>query len=482
MQLTFEKSRPGAQADYFPASPADEAAAVAAAVPAELRRKSTPYLPELGELEVIRHVQELLDRQIGIDSNFYPLGSCTMKYNPRVNETVARDPNFAEIHPFAPDDCAQGWLRVLYELQGQLCEIAGMDAFSLNTMAGAQGELIGLMLIKAYLKKTGQEHRDEIICPDAAHGTNPASAALVGFKVLSVKTAENGGIDIEALKKVITPKTAGLMLTNPSTLGLFETTIRQVAEIIHAAGGQLYYDGANLNAICGRFRPGDMGFDVVHLNLHKTMSTPHGGGGPGAGPVGVKKHLAPFLPVPYPTLENNVYRLSDARPDSVGRVGAFLGNAGILLRAYTYIKHHGRDGLPRNADFAVLNARYVAKKLSKTFPQPYAAPCMHEMVLQPSDAMLEKGVHTINVAKRLLDFGIHPPTIYFPLIVKEAIMIEPTETESLAVLNRFVTVMETIAKEALEDPQKVIDAPHTTPVKRVDETAAARNCNLCACG
>jgi len=431
----------------------------------------------------VRHVLALCKRQVGIDSTFYPLGSCTMKYNPKINEAVARDPNFAGMHPLQPDATAQGTLELMYDLERGLSDITGMDEVTLNGLAGAHGEMIGIMLIKAYHESRGDTKRRKVLVPTAAHGTNPASAAMCGYDVVAVAGTEAGEVDLKSLEAALGDDVAALMLTNPNTLGLFETQIKTIQKMVHDAGGLLYYDGANLNAILGVARPGDMGFDVVHLNLHKTFSTPHGGGGPGAGPVGVKERLRPFLPVPFVKKDGETYSLSSDKPKSIGRVGSFQGNANVLVRAFTYMRHHGRDGLPEVGKNAVFNAAYVLSRLQKTYKRPLASPCMHEFILQPTEEMLAKGVRTLHIAKRLIDYGYHPPTIYFPLVVKEALMIEPTETESKATLDGFCEAMEKIAKEAIETPELVINAPHTAPVGKVDETKAAKDLDLrfCAC-
>ena len=494
MELIFEKSREGKNENYFPVANPDGARPVAQVIPVGLMRKVHSDLPDVSELEFVRHILALCRRQVGIDSTFYPLGSCTMKYNPKVNELAARLPGFAALHPLAPAVTAQGTLELMYELERGLSEITGMDEVTLNPLAGAHGELTGILLIKAYHDARGDKKRTKVLVPTAAHGTNPASAAMCGYEVVAVQGTPDGLVDVASLDKALDDGVAALMLTNPNTLGLFETEIRTIQKKVHDAGGLLYYDGANLNAILGVARPGDMGFDVVHLNLHKTFSTPHGGGGPGAGPVGVKERLRPFLPVPYVKRRNTpaplgsnkaqaAFELAYDRPQSIGRVGSFQGNANVLVRAYTYMRHHGRDGLPQVGKNAVLNAAYVFQRLAKTYRRPLAAPCMHEFILQPTEEMLAKGVRTLHIAKRLIDYGYHPPTIYFPLVVKEAIMIEPTETESRATLDKFCEAMEKIAKEAIETPELVINAPHTTPVGRVDETKAAKDLDLrfCAC-
>ena len=482
MELIFEKSTKGRVPQYYPEENPDGARTVSQVIPSGFMRSAPPDLPEVSELEFVRHVLALSRRQVGIDSTFYPLGSCTMKYNPKINEAVARDPGFAGMHPLQPDNTAQGTLEVMHELERGLSQITGMDEVTLNGLAGAHGELIGIMLIKAYHDARGDKKRTKVLVPTAAHGTNPASAALCGYEVVAIPGTEEGEVDIAGLEAALDDTVAALMLTNPNTLGLFETQIRVIQKKVHDAGGLLYYDGANLNAILGVARPGDMGFDVVHLNLHKTFSTPHGGGGPGSGPVGVKERLRPFLPVPFVKKTGDTYELSDDKPQTIGRVSSFQGNANILVRAYTYMRIYGRDGLPEVGKHAVLNAAYLFQRLAKTYRRPLKSPCMHEFILQPTEAMLEKGVRTLHIAKRLIDFGYHPPTIYFPLVVKEAIMIEPTETESKATLDKFCEAMEQIAKEALETPELVINAPHTSPVGKVDETKAAKDLDLRFCG
>ena len=483
MELIFEKSHKGRSDCYYPVKNPEGVRPVSQSIPSGFLRTAPPDLPEISELEFVRHILALCRRQVGIDSTFYPLGSCTMKYNPKINEAVARDPGFAAMHPLQPASTAQGTLEVCYELERGLSHITGMDEVTLSPMAGAHGELAGIMLIKAYHDARGDKKRTKVLVPTAAHGTNPASAALCGYEVVSIPGTEDGEVDIEGLEKALDDTTAALMLTNPNTLGLFETKIRVIQKKVHDAGGLLYYDGANLNAILGVARPGDMGFDVVHLNLHKTFSTPHGGGGPGAGPVGVKERLRPFLPVPFiKKAGEDKFELSYDRPQTIGRVSTFQGNANVLVRAYTYMRHYGGDGLPEVGKNAVLNAAYVFQRLAKTYRRPLKSPCMHEFILQPTEEMLAKGVRTLHIAKRLIDYGYHPPTIYFPLVVKEALMIEPTETESKATLDKFCEAMEQIAKEAIETPELVINAPHTSPVGKVDETKAAKDLDLRFCG
>ncbi len=470
--LIFEMSKPGRVAYSLPALDVPELDILSEL--GDFLREKPAEFPEVSELELVRHYTELSKRNHGVDSGFYPLGSCTMKYNPKINEDIARLSGFTNIHPYQPEETLQGALELLYNLQEELAEITGMDKVTLQPAAGAHGEWTGLMLIKAYHESRG-EKRTKVIVPDTAHGTNPASATIAGFEPITVKSNERGMVDLEALKKVVSNDTAALMLTNPNTLGLFDENIIQIAEIVHNAGGLVYYDGANANAILGIARPGDMGFDVVHLNLHKTFATPHGGGGPGAGPVGVKKELIPFLPKPM--VEKNVngkYYLDYDIPQSIGMVKAYYGNFGILVRAYTYIRTMGPEGLRKVSEDAVLNANYMMSKLKDYFDLPYEKYCKHEFVLS-GKRQKKYGVRTLDMAKRLLDFGFHPPTIYFPLIVEECIMIEPTETESKETLDNFIDVMIQIAKEAEESPEKVLEAPHSTVVGRLDEVTAARN-------
>jgi glycine dehydrogenase subunit 2 len=437
-------------------------------------REAPPRLPELSELDVVRHYTALSTRNHGVDSSFYPLGSCTMKYNPKRNEKMARLAGFANIHPYQPESTVQGALELMYQLQLDLAEITGMDAVSLQPAAGAQGEWTGLMMISAYHRDRG-ETRDKVIVPDSAHGTNPASVTMAGLKAITIPSNEDGSVNLDALRQVVGPDTAALMLTNPSTLGLFEEQILEIADIVHQAGGLLYYDGANANAILGYARPGDMGFDVVHLNLHKTFSTPHGGGGPGSGPVGVKAILEPYLPKPtVEKKEDGSFHLNWDRPKSIGKVKGFYGNFGVLVRAYAYIRTMGPDGLKLVSESAVLAANYLMRRLQVAYDLPYDRVCKHEFVLS-GKRQKKLGVKTLDIAKRLLDFGVHPPTIYFPLIVEECLMIEPTECESLETLNEFADIMLQIAREVEENPEYVKSAPHRTVVGRLDETTAARN-------
>ncbi|MGG6311989.1 aminomethyl-transferring glycine dehydrogenase subunit GcvPB [Paenibacillus macerans] len=494
--LIFERSRPG-RIGYslpecdVPAVPAGEL------VPQEMLRADGLAFPEVYEVDVIRHYTALSRRNFGVDNGFYPLGSCTMKYNPKINEDVARYPGLAKIHPYQPEESLQGALELMYRLQQDLAGITGMDEVTLQPAAGAHGEWTGLMMIRAYHESRGDK-RTKVIVPDSSHGTNPASASVAGFETVTLPSTARGMVDLDALRAAVGDDTAALMLTNPNTLGLFEEQIGQIADIVHAAGGLLYYDGANSNAIMGITRPGDMGFDVVHLNLHKTMSTPHGGGGPGAGPVGVKKLLAPFLPQPTVVKnESGKYAIRGSRAEgstdragdgdggtsrSIGRVKAYYGNFGILVRAYAYIRTLGPEGLRQVSENAVLNANYMMKRLAPYFEMPYPDVCKHEFVMSGS-GLAKYGIRTLDVAKRLLDFGYHPPTIYFPLNVEECIMIEPTETESKETLDGFIDVMIAIAKEAETNPEILLNAPYTTPVTRLDETGAARKPVLnCACG
>ncbi|MDF2674646.1 MAG: hypothetical protein K0R09_2914 [Clostridiales bacterium] len=437
-------------------------------------REVEAELPEVSEVDVVRHFTLLSNKNYGVDTGFYPLGSCTMKYNPKINEDMASLPKFTGLHPYQPVATAQGALELMYGLGEMLSEISGMDKVTLQPAAGAHGELTGLMIIKAYHQNRGDLKRTKIIVPDSAHGTNPASASVAGFDIVEVTSDENGAVDIESLKAVLNHEIAGLMLTNPSTLGLFEKNIKEIAKLVHEAGGLLYYDGANMNAIMGITRPGDMGFDVVHLNLHKTFSTPHGGGGPGSGPVGVKKNLVPFLPVPIVEKQGENYTLNYDKPLSIGKIKGFYGNFGVLVRAYTYILTMGAEGLKKASELAVLNANYMKNKLKDYYYLPIDEVCKHEFVLGGLGQGLQE-VSTLDIAKRLLDYGYHPPTIYFPLIVDGAIMIEPTETESKETLDGFIDAMIKISKEAKETPELVKSAPHNTIVRRLDEVKAARN-------
>ncbi|CAN7210592.1 aminomethyl-transferring glycine dehydrogenase subunit GcvPB [Peribacillus frigoritolerans] len=442
-------------------------------LPADYIREEEAGLPEVSELDIMRHYTALSKRNHGVDSGFYPLGSCTMKYNPKINENVARFNGFAHIHPYQDPATVQGALGLLFDLQEHLTEITGMDQVTLQPAAGAHGEWTGLMMIRAFHEANGDTERTKVIVPDSAHGTNPASATVAGLETITVKSDENGLVDLEDLKRVVGPDTAALMLTNPNTLGLFEENILEMAQLVHDAGGKLYYDGANLNAVLSKARPGDMGFDVVHLNLHKTFTGPHGGGGPGSGPVGVKSDLIPYLPKPLIVKQGEQFVLDYDRPQSIGRVKPYYGNFGINVRAYTYIRSMGPDGLKAVTENAVINANYMMRKLEPYFDLPYNRHCKHEFVLS-GRRQKKLGVRTLDIAKRLLDFGYHPPTIYFPLNVEEGMMIEPTETESKETLDAFIDAMIQIAKEAEETPEIVQEAPHTTVIKRLDETLAAR--------
>jgi glycine dehydrogenase subunit 2 len=434
-------------------------------------------LPEVNELEVVRHFIRLSQQNYAIDVGFYPLGSCTMKYNPKINEEVVRLPGLAELHPAQLDEECQGALELLYRLERLLCEIAGMDRATLQPAAGAQGEMTGLLIARAYFRHRGEIGRDVVIVPDSSHGTNPATASRCGFRTISIASNERGRVDLAALRAVVDSHTAVLMLTNPNTLGLFEDEIAEIAQVVHAAGGLLYCDGANMNAILGRARPGDMGFDLMHFNLHKTFSTPHGGGGPGAGPVAVKQFLAEYLPYPLVERVGEKYRRRYRLPLSIGKVHAWMGNFGILARAYAYICTNGAEGLREISDVAVLNANYLASLLADRYQFDNGTRCMHEFVLS-ARRQKERGVSALDIGKRLMDYGFYPPTVYFPLIVKEAMMIEPTETETPETLERFAAAMNQIDEQSREHPEVVRSAPHFTPVGRLDETAAARRPDL----
>lgn len=469
--LIFEISKDGRCALDLPKCDVPEEN-ITSLIPQEFLREKAAALPEVSQLDLMRHYTELSERNFGVDSGFYPLGSCTMKYNPKVNEDVCRYPGFALLHPLQDTETVQGALELLYDMEQYLAEISGMDGVTMQPVAGAHGELTGLKLIRAYHRHRG-EVRTKVIVPDSAHGTNPASAAVCGLEIVEIKSNEDGSINLEALQAAVGPDTAALMLTNPSTLGLFETQIADIASIVHEAGGLLYYDGANANAIMGIVRPGDMGFDVVHFNLHKTFATPHGGGGPGSGPVGVKKSLVPFLPAPIVTFDGSKYELDHDRPLSIGKVHSFYGNFGVIVRAYAYIRALGPDGLRQASQDAVLNANYCLHELREKYYAPFTRFCMHECIVT-SKEQTQYGIRTLDIAKRLLDYGYHPPTIYFPMIVEEALMIEPTDTESKETLDSFIAVMKKIAEEAEVDATQIKSAPHTTVVGRLDETMAAR--------
>ncbi len=473
--LIFEKGSPGRRG--FVAPPADvPERALAEMFPAAHLRSNPPALPEAAEIDVVRHYTKLSHENYGVDQGFYPLGSCTMKYNPKINEEMSRLPGFSALHPLRPEKTVQGALRLMFELESLLKEISGMARVSLQPAAGAQGELVGMLIVRAYHKARGKARRTVII-PDSAHGTNPASATLAGYAVRQVRSTPDGLIDVDELRQAADDDTAALMLTNPNTLGLFEREIAEIARVIHAVGGLLYLDGANMNALLGRIRPGDMGFDIVHFNLHKTFSTPHGGGGPGAGSVGVTEELAPFLPSPTVEKGGDGYYWDDKRPQSIGRVHAFNGNFGILVRAYTYIRALGRDGLRHVSENAILGANYVRKRLEPYYPIPHNRVCMHEFVIS-AKPFREKGIHAWDIAKRLIDYGIYPPTVSFPNIVDEAIMIETPETESKEVLDLFCDAMIAIRREIDESPQLVKNAPSTRQISRLDEVRAARQPDL----
>lgn len=480
--LIFEKGAPGRRATTLPSmdvptEPLDQL------IPTGMLREEPAPLPEVSEIEVVRHYTHLSQRNFGVDTGFYPLGSCTMKYNPKVNEDMAGLPGFAHIHPLQPDSTVQGAIQLVYELEQYLAEIAGMTRVTLQPSAGAHGELTGLMLIKAHHQSRGEGERNLVLIPDNAHGTNPASATLSDYKAVEVETdPATGGIKMEHLKKLLEsygPQIAAIMMTNPNTLGLFDANILEIARQVHAVGGQLYYDGANANAVLGITRPGDMGFDVVHFNLHKTCSTPHGGGGPGAGPIGVKEHLVPFLPGPLPARdERGSYYWQGVGPQSIGKVRANKGNFGVLVRAYTYIRSNGPDGLRHVSESAILNANYLKHEMASDYEIAYPLMCQHEFVATARRQKEEHGVTATDIAKRLLDFGMYAPTVYFPLIVPEAMMIEPTETETRETLDSFAQVMRQIAQEARTAPDVVKNAPHTTVIGRLDQALAARKPNL----
>ncbi|MBA2255334.1 MAG: aminomethyl-transferring glycine dehydrogenase subunit GcvPB [Chloroflexi bacterium] len=474
-----ELSRPGRGEGKIPHAPAN----ALDGIPEAYRRASPPALPELNEPEVIRHFVNLSHLNYAVDTGFYPLGSCTMKFNPKLNEWAARLRGFAALHPLAPDELAQGTLQLLHELERMLAEISGMAAVSLQPAAGAHGELTGILMVRAYHRSRGDLERTEVIVPDSSHGTNPATASMAGFRTVTVASNALGGVDLDALRAALGPRTAAVMLTNPSTLGLFESQIVELLDAVHAVGALAYMDGANLNAVLGKFKPGRAGFDVMHFNVHKTFSTPHGGGGPGAGPVGVGQRLAPFLPGPRvirDDVPDGLYRLErpGERPSSIGRVRAYQGNVGILVRAYAYLRAHGAAGLLEVTEDAVLAANYLRKRIAGVYEIPYDRICKHEFVATARPLKAASGVRTLDVAKRLIDYGFHPPTIYFPLIVDEALLIEPTETESLETLDAFADALLAIAEEAKRDPATVKAAPHTAPVRRLDEATAARQPDL----
>ncbi len=475
MELLFEKSVDGQTAVKLPESDVPETA-VGGSVPAELLAEQSPPLPELCEREVARHFTKLAQRMMSVDGNFYPLGSCTMKYNPKINEWAAGLEGFASLHPYQSPEDLQGAMELMYRLRKFLEEISGLAEVSLHPAAGAQGEMTSIMVVRAYYKDR-KDDRDRVLIPDSAHGTNPASCALCGEHVTVIKSTAEGLVDLKDLAEKVDEKTAAMMITNPNTLGLFDKNIAEIAKILHDHGAQLYLDGANMNAIVGQARPGDFGVDIMHFNLHKTFSTPHGCGGPGAGPIAVAKHLSPYLPVPQVELVNGKYIWDTERPKTIGKIRTFYGQFGILVRAYTYIRSLGPQGLKNVSDKAVLAANYLAKKLQTHYSLPYALPCMHEFVIS-ADRQKARGVRALDIAKRLIDYGVHPPTMYFPMIVPECIMVEPTETETKATLDSFVEVLRKIADEVISQPDLLHHAPWTTPVRRVDEVKAAREPDL----
>src|SRR6056297_584809 len=439
-------------------------------------RNEAPDLPEVSEVDVVRHYTSLSEMNYGVDSGIYPLGSCTMKYNPKINEDIARLSKLTQLHPYQSEQDVQGSLDILFNLKDYLAEISGMDNVTLQSASGADGELTGVLIIRKYFEDKNED-RKKVIVPDSAHGTNPASAVMAGFDVVEIESNEEGMVDVNILKEEVDDNTAALMLTNPNTLGIFEKDISQIADIVHEAGGLLYYDGANMNAVLGYARPGDMDFDVMHFNLHKTFSTPHGGGGPGSGPVGVKEFLEPFLPTPVLKENEGEFYWDRDRPKSIGKIHAFHGNYGVMIRAFSYIRSLGKEGLKKTTENAVLNANYMKTKLRDDFELPYDESSLHEFVLSGSKQK-EKGASTENIAKRLLDYGQYAPTIYFPLVVKEALMIEPTETENVDTLNRFIETLKKISEEIEKNPELVKNAPHNTSVRKLDEVKAARQPNL----
>ena len=470
----FEKGKTGRKTLYVAAQ--EQQPSLFDQLPVGARRRRPPALPEVTEGEVVRHYTNLARKNWGVDVGFYPLGSCTMKYNPRLPEAIAAWPEFCAAHPLRPVRAAQGWLRVLHDTERMLSELCGMARFTLQPAAGAQGELCGMLMVRRYHAERG-DPRNVVIVPDSAHGTNPATAALAGFDVVTCPSSPSGLVDLDKLRRLLSDKVAAIMLTNPNTLGLFERDIQEICRLVHEAGGMAYYDGANFNALVGRFRPGEMGFDVVHLNLHKTFGTPHGGGGPGSGPVGVVDKLEPFLPTPLVRKGPDGFEIDDNRPHTIGRLNAFGGNALIVLRAYVYLRLLGTSGLRDVSGAAVLAANYLKHRLTTSYQPSHPGPCMHEFVLTATQQKAD-GVRALDIAKRLIDLGFHPPTIYFPLTVPEALMIEPTETETLETLDAFAEAMLQIAREAEESPHLLHAAPQSTPVGRLDEVAAAKALDL----
>ncbi len=468
-QLIFEKSQEGRKGYTLPKSPIKEYE-----LEDKYKRGDCPQLPEVSEFDVVRHYTNVSFKNHGIEKGFYPLGSCTMKYNPKINLEVSSHENFTSLHPYQPVETVQGVLKIYYETQKMLSEISGLSKYSLNPFAGAHGEHVGLMIIKAYHESRGDHKRKKIIVPDSAHGTNPASASVAGFEVVEVKSNESDGtVNIPDLKEVLSDEIAGIMLTNPNTIGMFEKDILEISKLVHEAGGLLYYDGANLNPLLGVARPGDMGFDITHINLHKTFSTPHGGGGPGSGPVGVTKELEPFLPAPVVRKAGDLYLIDGKGKNSIGQISHFLGNIGVVIKAYAYLLTNGKERMKEIAKMSTLNANYVKDALKDVYKLPVDKICKHEFVF---DGLKDESidVRTLDIAKRLLDFDIHPPTVYFPLLFKETMMVEPTENESKQTLDAFIDAMKKVAKEAKEDPDILKNAPYTTPVRRLDEARAAR--------
>lgn len=474
----FEKHSPGRRGYTLPANDVDTK--LTNCIPAKFQREADARLPEVSELDVMRHFLELAQMNHCIEKGFYPLGSCTMKYNPKINETLSRNLNFNELHPFQSADSVQGALEILFELQEALAEISGFSKVTLQPVAGAHGEFAGLKIMKAYHDSNGNSHKKKIVLPDSAHGTNPASVVLAGFEVVEIKSNDKGLVDLDDLKAHVDENTAGFMLTNPNTLGLFETQVEEISKVIHSVDGLMYMDGANFNAILGIIKPGEMGFDIMHYNLHKTFATPHGGGGPGSGPIGVRENLAKFLPVPMISRSESKYYLDFAHEDtSLGKVHSFFGNFLVNLRAYIYITMLGAKGLKRISENALINANYVQKKLADHYYIPHKDQfCMHEFVASGVWQKEKHGINTLDIAKRILDKGFHAPTIYFPLIVPEAMMIEPTETESMETLDEFINAMIEIAKECEANPEQLKNAPLNTPVRRVDDTLAVRQLNV----
>ncbi|MGM0436603.1 MAG: aminomethyl-transferring glycine dehydrogenase subunit GcvPB [Bacillota bacterium] len=468
-QLIFERSQKGRIGYSLPKSDIKEYA-----IDESLKRKEAPNLPEVSEFDVVRHFTNVSFKNHGIETGFYPLGSCTMKYNPKIDQDLSNMESFTGLHPYQPVDTVQGVLEILYETQKMLSRISGLDTYSLNPYAGAHGELVGLMIMRHYHASRKDFKRKKIIVPDSAHGTNPASAATAGFDVVEVSSNQDGTVNLNSLRSVLDDSIAGIMLTNPNTIGMFEKDIMDIATLVHEAGGLLYYDGANLNPMMGMARPGDMGFDIMHINLHKTFSTPHGGGGPGSGPVGVTRALKPYLPEPVVRKAGNHFFIDQKDDLSIGRISHFYGNVGVVLKAYAFLRTNGKEHLYEIAKYSTLNANYIKESLKDTFKLPIKKHCKHEFVF---DGLIDKstGVTTYDISKRLLDFGIHPPTMYFPLLYKESMMIEPVENESKQTMDHFIKIMKEIAKEAITDPDTVKTAPHTTPVKRLDEAKAARN-------